>query len=234
MRALPLFALPLVVGCVQENSFVALVEPADSPSVVLEATYPDIGYEQTDGTCFQVPASGRGTGYASRPDLALGTIWLRDRVCPEGEECAWAPTLEIYGGPSRIEDSVPVEQFNGFTFFDDSEATGILAELFAAQIAPGALAEVTASRAYEGLVDYSQLDTQRWLEEWQAVHDIEVFEHAGFAWNVHLYEWQAQFYDRVDAVTDENEAIRVAGSLYEPTLRRLTGYEVFVCVVDLL
>ncbi len=234
MPRLPLPLLLLIGGCATEFSLYPVVEASLTPSVALDTTYNELGYADTEGSCFRVLGAGRGTGYVQRPDLALGTVWTRDSFCPEGV-CAWGPSLEIYTGPGRIEDEHPVESFEGYTFFDGSDDSAALGEIFGQRLVPGSLAHLSSSRVYSGTVDYSQRDTQAWISLWRDTHDEELRKEAGLAWQVMLWEWDATFFGGASslAVDDDDDVIQVGDDLYAPTGQTLKGFEVFVCVVDM-
>lgn len=231
-RLLPLAGL--LSACPVQTSVVSVPVEAESPAVALDATALDSSYGATAGSCFQVPGTSRGTGFASNPDLALGTVWTHPADCDAWAEddCTWEPTLSIYQGPDRVENTTEEEVFSGFARFDESGSSRAMAQLFGIPVVAGAVAELSAVRTWEGHVDYRSENVQSWVGSWVMEEDIT----PGFAWQVTVFEWTARFLTELnfDDELGENEtAYDIEGTVYRRTNKEQRGYEVYACVTPM-
>jgi hypothetical protein len=221
----------MVTACFQDFGLVGIeTEEAAPPATILDATYEDIGYDETVDTCFRMPAQGRGTGYAAHPELALGSIWWPDPECIT-TNCVWAPTSDIYDGFARNENNDRVGTFEGFTMFDGTRSTMMLSEIFGARLESDTPARVTVDRVYAGYVDYSQRNVQAWLADWEQANPF--FGRAGFAWDVQVVEWRAEVFEQSFGDEETDDLVQIDGLTWVPSGNELLGFEVFVCVVDI-
>ena len=199
----------------------------NAPAVALGASGDLLDYGETDGSCFRVPGVARGTGFAQHPELALGVVWTME---PDCDDCMWGASSDLYLGDGLTEETGAVDVFDGIVAFDDSASSRALSEIFGVQVAPGSLAEVTATRTYAGTVDYRAPDVQAALAAWSGEPSERL---RGFGWNVTRFEWSASFLISDELYDADADLVEVDGETYERTGTTLVGYEVFVCVLAL-
>lgn len=212
-------------------SVVSTEVSADAPAVALGSSAAVLDYGETDETCFRVPGVARGTGYAQRPELALGVRWRASLGCGVGEEdCTWQATTDAYVGPGIDQVVTPVPVFDGVVRFDDTASTAALSEIFGTTMAPGAMAEVSASRTFAGTIDTREPEVQAAIAAWREAGGEEA---SGLSWNVTRFEWSATFLVPDDVYDDDVEIVIVDGEPYRVTDNALLGYEVFVCLLPL-
>jgi len=228
MRASSVAASALFLhGCIggDGGSFSGGESQSHAPAVALGATEGSLDYGSTGGACFRVPGVARGTGYAQKPELALGAVWTREADCPD---CAWLPTADVYTGPGSSTDRELVEVFDGVVSFDDTGSGRALADIFGAVVAPGAMAELTATRTWSGIVDYREAAVQAQIGVWR---EVEAEGDRGLAWNVTRFEWSARFLVPYVEFDPDAEVVEVDGEPYLRTDNSMVGYEVFACLL---
>ena len=234
MRRILLAAPLALAACPVQTSLVSVPVDAETPAVALDTTAADASYGSTAGSCFVVPGTARGTGFAAQPELALGAVWTHEAGCDvsQSDSCVWEPSLSVYQGSARVEGADETDVFSGFVRFDDSSGSRTMARLFGVPVASGAFAEVIAQRSWVGHVDYRDANVAAWATAWSPDED----EVGGLAWQVTVFEWTANFlaeYDYDDELADGERAYDIDGTLYRRSADKQRGYEVYACVIPL-
>jgi hypothetical protein len=225
----PSLLLLFSAGCIggDPGSLASNDAEANAPAVALGASGELLDYGETDGSCFRVPGVARGTGFAQHPELALGVVWTMEAEC---DDCMWGASSDLYLGAGLSEETGAVDVFDGIVAFDDSSSSRALSEIFGVQVAPGSLAEVTATRTYTGTVDYRDPDVQAAIAAWAGEPSDRL---RGFGWNVTRFAWSASFLISDEFYDPDADLVEVDGQPYERTGNTLVGYEVFVCLLSL-
>jgi hypothetical protein len=214
----------LIGGCWAPAPTLEPLEPELSePVVALDAADAETEYAATADTCFLIRGTSRGTGYAQHPEQALGAMWSTEADCQD--DCAWTPSVWLYSGSGVVEDRNPVEVFSGFTRFDDSTSTDTLGAIFGMELTSGSVAELSAVRTYEGMVDLRDDTVQDWFGTFPEQYEGQ----RGFGWNVQVIEWSATFLQTDDG-TNDGPRYLVDGDILSPSDTIQVGYEVYVCV----